>query len=246
MRNPLRPRGRTRRANSNGFHDTFDTLDQSRWFLADGWTNGAHQSCTWRANRVTVNDGVLELSLGKAEDGTLVCAEIQSKQRHGYGTYEVRMKVPYATGMNASLFTFIGAPQDRPHNEIDFEFISPDTPVLQTNIHVDGESGNEMLHPMPDDGQFRTYSFTWLPGSIRWYIDGKLIREETGDVVPDEEQKIYMALWSTESLVEWMGRFDPASAPQMMEVDWVAFTPQGAGCQFDGSVLCDAAAAGKP
>lgn len=224
------------------FRDDFDSLDRDRWFVSDGWTNGAHQNCTWRADRVAVRDGQLALSLEKGDEDSLDCAEIQTEKRFGYGTYEARMKVPYAKGMNASLFTFIGAPQKLPHNEIDFEFIAPDAPVLQTNVHFEGDSDNEMLTPMPDDGAFRTYSFTWGPDSIRWYIDGELIREESEAPVPDKAQKVYLSLWSTDELVEWLGKFDPSSAPQVLEVDWVSFTPRDMGCQFEESVLCAAEA----
>ncbi len=225
-------------AAGTAFRDDFDSLDRGRWFISDGWTNGEHQNCTWSADQLAVKEGRLSLSLASDDDGALQCAEIQSNDRFGYGTYEARMKVPYVAGMNASLFTFIGSPQDLPHNEIDFEFIAPESPVLQTNVHFKGDSDNEMLTPMADDGEFRTFSFTWEPDSIRWYIDGEMIREDTEGPVPDEEQKVYMSIWSTDQLVAWLGRFDPSTAPQVLEVDWVSFTPQGAGCQFEGSVLC--------
>ncbi|KIC48268.1 family 16 glycosylhydrolase [Tateyamaria sp. ANG-S1] len=222
------------------FFEPFDTLAKSRWFISSGWANGDHQSCLWYRDRVAVENGKLLLSLtaDAKEDRDLSCAEIQTRERFGYGTYEARMKVPYAEGMNANLFTFIGAPQDRPHNEIDFEFIAPREPVLQTNFHTAASSTNEELHRTSEDDGFRTYSFIWEPDRIRWYIDGTMIRDQHGGVLPNEPKKIYLSLWSTDTLVDWMGRFDPASAPQTLEVDWMGFTEMGTGCAFDGSVLC--------
>ncbi|WP_300060373.1 family 16 glycosylhydrolase [uncultured Roseobacter sp.] len=227
-------------AEDTSFFEPFDRLTKDRWFISSGWTNGDHQSCLWHRDRVAVEDGKLLLSLtADAKDGhDLSCAEIQSRTRFGYGTYEARMKVPYARGMNANLFTFIGAPQDRPHNEIDFEFIAPRGPTLQTNFHTANNSKNEGFLEMADDGVFRSYAFIWEPERIRWYIDGALIRDQRGGVLPDDPQKIYLSLWSTETLVEWMGAFDPESAPQTLVVDWLAYTELGSSCTFEGSVLC--------
>ena len=131
------------------FFEPFETLSDSRWFVSSGWANGDHQSCLWHRDRVAIEEGILRLSLtaDAKEDRDFSCGEIQSEERFGYGTFEARMKVPYARGMNANLFTFIGAPQDRPHNEIDFEFIAPQEPVLQTNFHTARSSENTALHP---------------------------------------------------------------------------------------------------
>ncbi|MEM1430865.1 MAG: family 16 glycosylhydrolase [Pseudomonadota bacterium] len=227
-------------AEGRSFFEPFDRLDRDRWFVSSGWANGDHQSCLWHRNRVRVTDGrlLLALTANAKGDRDLSCAELQSEARFGYGTFEARMKVPYAEGMNANLFTFIGAPQDRPHNEIDFEFIARDGPVLQTNFHIPGDSENTELHAVTQDDAFRTYSFIWQPGRIRWFIDGTLIREVSEGPLPDEAQKLYLSLWSTDTLIAWMGTFDPASAPQVLEVDWVAYTADGEGCAFDGSVLC--------
>lgn len=222
------------------FYDPFDRLEKSRWFTSSGWTNGDHQSCLWHRDRVKVEGGKLLLSLtaDAKEDLDLSCGEIQTRARHGYGTYEARMKVPYARGMNANLFTFIGAPQERPHNEIDFEFIARQGPTLQTNFHTADNSKNEDLLEMQEDDKFRDYAFIWEPDRIRWFINGELVRDQQGGVLPDDPQKIYLSLWSTDTLVDWMGKFEPGSAPHTLEVDWVAYTELGAECAFEKSVLC--------
>ncbi|KIQ69295.1 family 16 glycosylhydrolase [Wenxinia marina] len=226
------------------FLDNFDRLDAGRWFVSDGWSNGSHQNCLWSRRNVAVTDGQLVLSITDADvqdaDVSLACAEIQSEGRYGYGTFEMRAQIPFATGLNANFFTFVGAPQNQVHNEIDFEFIAPRSPVLQTNFHRGDEHDHEELVDMPADDSFRTYSMTWRSDSIQWYIDGDLVREVEGDNIPNLVQKIYLSIWSTDQLVEWMGSFDPASAPQQMRVDWVAYTPLGHDCHFEGSVLCEA------
>lgn len=224
----------------NSFYEPFDRLEKNKWFTSSGWANGDHQSCLWHRDRVEIDDGKLFLSLtaDAKEDHDFSCAEIQTRTRYGFGTYEARMKVPYAPGMNANLFTFVGAPQERPHNEIDFEFIAQQGPTLQTNFHTAHDSKNEEFLAMQDDSSFRDYAFIWEPDRIRWFIDGELIREVRGGVLPDEPQKIYLSLWSTDTLVDWMGTFNRDSVPQMMEVDWLAYTELGAKCSFEQSVLC--------
>lgn len=225
---------------ASSFFEPFDELSDSRWFVSNGWTNGDHQSCLWHKDAVEIQSGKLLLSLVAADnpDHGLSCGEVQTNERFGYGTFEVRMKVPYATGMNANMFTFIGEPQGRPHNEIDFEFIAPNEPILQTNFHTAESSENTELHKMPDDDRYHVYSFIWEPRRIRWFVDGELIRDLRSDGLPDEPQKLYLSLWSTSTLRDWMGVFRSQSAPQTLEVDWIAYTKLGDGCSFEQSVLC--------
>lgn len=228
-------------SDQGAFRDDFDTLDRDRWMVSDGWANGEHQSCLWSKDRVSVGDGILTLSLtdDPLKDRDYSCAEIQTNERFSYGTYEARMKVPFASGTNSNLFSHVGAPQKKPHNEIDFEFLGKQDGLLQTNYFVDGEGQHEEVIDVPDaDDQFQTYSFVWMPDRIQWFIDGRMIREVTEGEIPEENQKIYLSIWSTDQLTDWLGEFRYPGAPLNLEVDWLAFTPQGAPCQFPESVAC--------
>lgn len=228
-------------AEGTAFVEEFDRLDRARWFVSDGWRNGDHQSCDWSATAVEVRDGILRLTLGPAEDGRLLCGEIQSEPRQSFGTYEARLRIPFAGGTNTSLFTFIGRPQGLPHGEIDFEFIARDGPMLQTNTFVNGTGGRERLHPVDSPADWHDIALIWEPGRLRWFLDGTLVREATGSDVPGEEpQKLYLSLWSSATLTGWLGPLthDFASAgPLVMEVDRVAYTPPGGACPFAGSIL---------
>ena len=44
-----------------GFFDDFSTLDRARWYISDGWSNGAWQNCGWSAKEITVANGVLNI-----------------------------------------------------------------------------------------------------------------------------------------------------------------------------------------
>ena len=56
--------------------------------------------------------------------------------------------------------------------------------------------------------------------------------------LPVTPQKLYLSFWGSDTFVDWMGPFETPSGPLVMEVDWTAFTPLGAACQFPESLLC--------
>src|SRR3954471_21155424 len=72
------------------FVDDFDKIDAARWYISDGWNNGSHQNCMWSKKMLKAEDGVMTLSFERAEakDRDYACAEVQTKQRFSYGTYE--------------------------------------------------------------------------------------------------------------------------------------------------------------
>lgn len=228
------------------FVDEFDTLDRSRWLVADGWDNGKHQNCTWAKDQVKVADGTLTLGFEakpfKNRDNS--CGEIQTKARFGYGTYEARVKSSgVAPGLNAAFFTYIGPVHKQPHDEIDFEILTKDPSKVQLNAYVDGKSGNEQLVDVPGgaDRDFNDYAFVWEKDKISWYLNGKLVHELASPAqLPSHPQKIFFSLWGSDTLNEWMGVFSPPAEPVTMQVDRVAYTAPGDTCQFEGSVACKA------
>ena len=230
------------------FHDGFDTLDTKRWYVSDGWANGAHQNCTWSTSQVKSVDGMLNVGLAPVPKGDrqYSCGEIQTKEAYGYGTYEARLKTPKGAGLNAAFFTYIGAEQKKPHDEIDFEILLKDTSSVQTTTFVNGKSGDGKVGsgqthtlPHPSDSDFTTFAMTWEPDEIRYYIDGQLVRTMSDPTtIPTNPQRVFFSLWGTDTLTDWMGKMDPQTGPISMQVDWVAFTAQGEACAFPESVLC--------
>jgi endo-1,3-1,4-beta-glycanase ExoK len=229
-------------APGHAFRDDFDTLDPALWFISDGWTNGPHQNCDWSESAVDLAEGHLTLSFLPAGDGGpsgQLCGEIQSKAVYHYGTYEARIRTGTGSGLNAAFFTYIGPVHKAPHDEIDFEVLTRDTGRVSLNTFVDGAQQNGTTVPVdpPADQAFHVFSFTWGPDSIRWFVDGKEVhRADTN--LPVTPQKIYFSLWGSDTLTDWMGPFTAPDGPVTMQVDWVAFTPLDATCQFPDSVLC--------
>ncbi|MXN53420.1 family 16 glycosylhydrolase [Shinella sp. AETb1-6] len=229
-------------ANGTSFVEEFDRLDTARWYVSDGWNNGAHQNCTWSKDQVQVEGGKLLLSFDAKPAGErqYSCGEVQTRKRYGYGTYEVRMKTATGSGLNSAFFTYIGPTDKKPHDEIDFEVLGKDTNRVQLNQYIAGKGGNEKLVPVPGgaDNGFNDYAFVWQKQSLRYYVNGALAHEVTDPKkLPNHAQKIFLSLWGTDTLSDWMGRF-AFSGPARLEVERLAFTAEGEPCQFDGSVAC--------
>lgn len=213
------------------------------WLVSDGWSNGDWHGCTWSRRMVTRRDNALVLSIAEdpANPGDWLCGEIQLQARFLYGTFEARIRTDRASGANAALFTYIGPVHGQTHQEIDVEILTRDTSRFQVGTYIDGvpqEGGAVIALPARADADFLTYSFIWEPARIRWFVEGELVHEMTGETVPQVAQKIYLSHWNTETLTDWMGVWSDPGRPLEMHVDWLAYTPYGMGCVHDGSVLC--------
>lgn len=229
-------------ATGTSFVENFDSLDRSFWYLSDGWNNGAHQNCTWSQKQVRAEGGNLQLTLEQRQtkDRQYVCGEIQTKQRFGYGTYEVRMKAAQGTGLNSAFFSYIGPTDKKPWDEIDFEVLGKNADNVQVNQYIDGKGKNEKVIPVAGgaDKGFNDYAFIWEPDRLRYFVNGKMVQDVTDKTkIPTNAQKIFLSLWGTDTLKGWMGTF-AYSVPTTMSVDRIAYTALGEECRFPQSVLC--------
>jgi len=184
----------------------------------------------------------------KLKDREFACAEIQTKQRFGYGTYEARMKTDTGSGLNAAFFTYIGPADKQPWYEIDFEVLTKDTSKVQVNSYIAGKPKNEKLAEVEGgaDKGFNDYAFIWEKDRLRWYVNGKLVQEVTDpEELPTHSQKIFFSLWGSDTLTNWMGAFSDPGRQVSMQVQRVAFTALGQPCQFPESLVCSVKELGK-
>ncbi|MGH6760733.1 MAG: glycoside hydrolase family 16 protein [Phyllobacterium sp.] len=225
------------------FVENFESLDKKRWYVSDGWSNGDHQNCTWSAGQVKVADGTLTLGFEpkQTKDRKYACAEIQTNQRFGHGTYEVRMKAVAGSGFNSSFFSYIGPVHKQPWDEIDFEILGKDPSRVQLNSYVNGKGGNEKLVGVSGgaDAGYNDYAFVWEKDKLRFYINGQLVHTVTDPAqLPSHDQKIYLSLWASDTLKSWLGTFVAPQQPVAASYERVAFTAFGEPCQFPESVAC--------
>jgi endo-1,3-1,4-beta-glycanase ExoK len=231
-------------ADDNGFHEPFQLLDHQRWYLSDGWANGPHQSCEWRADAVAVTGGNLRLTLsdrgGKVRP--IGCPEMHTNARLGHGLYEARMRTAAGLGLNTAFFTFVGPSMGVPEDdEIDFEFLGKDPHSVQLNYFTNGQGHHEFMAPLGFDAsqRFHDYAIEWTPDKIRWYADGKVIYQTPdGAKIPRNPGYLFLSLWSGSNVEDrWLGPFHYTS-PMTADVAWVAYTPDGAPCRFPESLKC--------
>lgn len=101
-------------------------------------------------------------------------------------------------GMIAGFFSFeqfpTGAAREI-HDEIDFEIITTQMQKISTNIFQQQKSGTPQSIAV--DGGLavdHVYRFEWTSSVVRWFVDGKLIREDTQHV-PTKPQQLHINLW---------------------------------------------------
>lgn len=233
-------------AAARSFFEPFDGLDGRRWYISDGWVNGAHQGCTWSRAAVDVRKGMLQMSVLRYSNKLrpLVCGELQALGgAYGYGTYEARMRVAAGSGLNTAMFTYSGPPITPVHDEIDFEFLGKARQKVQLNYFVGARGMHGTDTPLAADASadFHDYAFVWEPGKVRWFVDGKLVRTADSQPLPTTAGRFYLSLWSGSSTVnDWLGPMDAGSLPAKADVDWVAYTATGERCLFPTSITCQA------
>jgi len=231
-------------ADDPGFHETFPHLDRGRWFISNGWANGDHQSCEWRAEAIMIGGNNLRMTLsdhgGKVRP--IGCAELKTNAKQSYGLYEARMRSAAGSGLNTAFFTYVGPPTgSKEHDEIDFEFLGKNSHTVDINYFTNGKPQLGKSIPLDFDASqsFHNYAFDWEPNKISWYIDGKLIYETPAEAtLPHNPSQLFLSLWSgAKGEDAWMGHFD-YSQPVTADVEWAAYTPSGAPCAFPESMKC--------
>src|SRR3546814_2282829 len=118
---------------------------------------------------------------------------------------------------------------DLPHDEIDFEFLGKSPRQVQVNYYTAGKGGHETMIDLGfyASEDFHTYAFEWRPDSIRWFVDGRQVHEETGQrgPLPSTPGKIFLHAWAGKNLDGWLGRVSYPGRPLVAEVDCIAFRP---------------------
>ncbi len=171
----------------NGF---FDYKSQS-W--VPGWGNEELQYYTREADNLTVKDSLLTIrAIKEAIHGCgYTSARIKTRKRDGtplfaktYGRFEIRARVPWGKGLWPALWML---PQEDRYGgwaasgEIDLMEIVGEKPTEVLNSIHFGSAGSQAralithVHPLPDGStvaDWHVYAAEWLPGEIRFYVDG--------------------------------------------------------------------------
>lgn len=169
------------------FVDWTDRAIDSRWYLSNhNMKNGQWQS-DWRSKNVVALPNGLNLKMtSKAPvNGTWpwAGAEIQYRQRIGFGEYQMIVRAAEGSGLTSGFFTYTGPYYGTETSEIDVRFVGNSPNEVQFNAHAGNLNAGLMRYPLDFDTtkNFALYSFTWAPDRITWYVNGEFAHEVTAD-----------------------------------------------------------------
>lgn len=220
------------------FTETFEQLDESRWRIADGWSNGAWTANDWRRSQIRPTSRGVEIILARTRGGAkrYSSGELQSEDVYRYGYFETRMQVPRGSGLVTGFFTYTRPGDEDSWDEIDIEILGRDTRSIQFTYFRHGENHVTTV-PLGFDAAdgIHTYGFEWTPRALRWYVDGRLLHQETGanGQLPQSPQRLYLHLWNSETLTDWLGPILPWQGPWRLTVECIAYAPS-----YGGQTLC--------
>jgi len=158
-------------------------------------------------------------------------AEYRTNDAFLYGRFEVRMKSTPVEGVLSTFFTYFdGTPEDpwatNKWNEIDLEVIGRYRNDVQFNTITPGQT-NHVSHIWTDfdpADDYHTYAFEWTPDYVSWYIDGVMVRKQTGSHIQTitRAQKLMMNTWNP-AYTNWVGTMPVSSLPAFTFYDWVSY-----------------------
>ncbi|GIM90018.1 beta-glucanase [Paractinoplanes toevensis] len=217
------------------FVDNFNAFDTSRWYKADGYSNGSMFNAGWRADHVWINGGVAGLNLdtqscpGGCSGKPYAAGEYRTTDLYSYGRFEARLKAVKNPGTVTSFFTYTGPSDGQPWDEIDVEILGKNTTQVQLNYFTNGVGGHETVINLGFDASagYHNYAFEWWNrGTINWFVDGVLVHQENGSrgPLPTHPQRIMMNLWPGIGVDGWLKPFTYPGTKLTATYDWAKYT----------------------
>lgn len=183
-------------------------------------------NCNFVPGNVGFNNGLMSLKIDSDGRGGYTGGEWRSKERFGYGLYQVNMKPIKNPGVVSSFFTYTGPSEGKPWDEIDIEFLGKDTTKVQFNYFTNGRGQKDEhvhLHNLGFDASqgFHTYGFDWQADHITWYVDGRAVYTAYNDI-PSTPGKIMMNAWPGKGVDAWLAPYN-GQTPLYAYYDWISY-----------------------
>ena len=207
------------------FDDFLTTTASTTWDFNEFASGGSFYGRTQQRQQLpTSSAGDLQLQLDTFADSTgraFLGSEIISRQTFLPGSngiaFEVRARLDTAVpGIVLGIFGYNFNSVTNLHDEIDFELLGNDASSnanrVQTNIYANQPLGAGDPIFEPDNGltSFHTYRIEWRTTSVRWFIDGTLVREDTQNV-PQGALALHMNIWAPAS--DWTQAYSNGLQP---------------------------------
>lgn len=213
-------------------------LDSTKWFNYHTYWKG-RQPSMFDTDNVSVKDGKLILTAKyentkemaeqnkknpsgkKYQNYTTAC--VQSKTKASYGYYEIKAKI--ADTSLTSSFWFQGKTKEidviecvgNSKNISKFDYIYP------TNFHdfskgwdKDVDDPFNWTAPVRLANDYHIYGIDWQKDYIRFYFDGKLVRE-VKNTIYHEDMYVFMDM----ETFEWHGYPDKADLPKDYKIEYI-------------------------
>lgn len=212
------------------------SLDAKMWTIGGEVWRG-RPPALFSDKNVTVSDGKLHLTMRKEKlppeeekNGfhDYTSASLYTKERTGYGYYEVKAKPMNSGGSSAFWFQREGAPGNW-LTEIDvFEICGKKKDFERKyfmTLHVfktprSGEHwqvGDFWLAPWRLADDYHVYGLDWNKDDLKFYVDGVLVRS----VENTHWHQPLRMIFDSETMPEWFGMPDDKDLPSTFSVEYV-------------------------
>jgi len=216
------------------FEDNFDSpaLDLTKWSFGFGWgTNSGSFSEKNRQSNLTFSDG-LAIIKAEAENDTYYSAAINTRNKmvlkNGY--WEARIKVSKnVSGCIPAFWQKLNSDIWPPETDIMEYFGTQKTQAL--TVHYKNQAGENKQSSSTYNGgdmttDFHVYGIESGDDFLRWFTDGKMVREITRQSHPDffrqwtgEEKYTILNIHLTDKYT-WLGKVDKSKLPFNMCIDY--------------------------
>lgn len=210
-------------------------LDADKWIPRLYWWKGRAPAFFNPAN-VTVSDGKMHLTMRKEEIPemekyeryhTYTSAALHSKERAGYGYYEVKAKPMRSAG--SSSFWFQNTGLSDWSIEIDVFELGGAAPGFERkynmDLHVfrtpegkhDWSWHGEWIAPWDLADDYHVYGLEWDEKEVKYYVDGVIVRSV---------ENVYWhhpmyVIFDSETMPEWLGMPEDSDLPSTYSVEYI-------------------------
>ncbi|AWY38578.1 glycoside hydrolase [Pseudomonas putida] len=223
-----------------------NTLDPGRWHVNDatGTDSLGRKPALFLPENASVSDGYLNIvfrkqtlpdkyvRLGYKDYSS---AMVRTIERGSYGYYEARARPMNSAGSSAFWLAWTGLADNA--TEIDVFEIGGKTKdakfdrMYNMNAHVWATptstahlaEGSSWISPWRFADNFHVYGLDWQPDTLRWYVDGVLVREAKNSHWFFPMQIVF----DSEAMWDWFGVVDDADLPSTFSIDYVKVWRRG-------------------
>ncbi|MCC5580353.1 family 16 glycosylhydrolase [Microtetraspora sp. AC03309] len=191
-------------------------IDESKWGVYDS-PNARTNPRTSRAT--SVSGGMLRMT-GGIYGGKDLSGGVASLLLQQYGRWEVRLRSEAGAGYSAVALLMPEQVSANNYAEVDFVEVG-DIPRQLSGIFVHGSGGQRAASSMRADfTQWHTAAVDWLPDRLTFWLDGKMVWNYTGPLVP-KGRTMGLALQNDVVCDGALCRNASTPATVTMYVDWV-------------------------